>query len=144
MLIGRITRDPESHVFPNGGKSVKFGFAVNNRKKDQSGQYVDDPVFIDCEAYDRGDYGKTASMIEQYLRKGSQAYLEGHLKLDQWTGQDGSKRSKLKLVIDACQFLDRRQDREESPVPQAEMVGPPPEKPATSLFENEKEEQIPF
>ena len=46
MLIGRLTRDPEVRMFSNGGKVAKFGFAVNNRRKNQqTGQWEDEPVF---------------------------------------------------------------------------------------------------
>src|SRR5947209_18139236 len=96
MLIGRLTRDPEVRTFSNGGKVAKFGFAVNNRRKNPStGEMEDEPVFIDVDAFNRGDYGKLADLVEQYLKKGRQGVIEGHLKLDQWTSQDGQKRSKL-------------------------------------------------
>src|SRR6266851_1784886 len=86
LLIGRLTRDPEVRMFSNGGKVAMFGFAVNNRRKNQqTGQWEDDPVFLDVEAFNRGETGKTADLVEQYLHKGNQAFIEGHLKLDQWT-----------------------------------------------------------
>lgn len=111
MLIGRLTRDPEVRMFANGGKVAHFGFAVNNRRKNPStGLMEDDPVFLDVEAFNRGDTFKTADLVEQYLRKGHQAFIEGHLKLDQWTGQDGQKRSKIKIVVDNVQFLEPRAD----------------------------------
>ena len=99
-------------MFPNGGKVAAFGFAVNNRKKNQqTGQWEDEPVFLDCEAFNRGETGKTADLIEQYLRKGYQAYIEGHLKLDQWNDKTtGDKRSKIKIVVDNVQFLEPRKD----------------------------------
>jgi single-strand DNA-binding protein len=109
MLIGRLTRDPEVRTFANGGKVAKFGFAVNNRRKNsQTGQWEDDPVFIDVDAFNRGDFGKKADLVEQYLKKGHQVFIDGHLQLDQWTGQDGQKRSKLKVVLDDLQFLEPR------------------------------------
>ncbi|MBI3410844.1 MAG: single-stranded DNA-binding protein [Planctomycetes bacterium] len=109
MLIGRLTRDPETRAFANGGKVAMFGFAVNNRKKNQqTGQWEDDPVFIDVEAFNRGETGKQADMVEQNLRKGQQLFIEGHLKLDQWTAQDGQKRSKLKVTVDNFQYLEPR------------------------------------
>src|SRR5262249_47416207 len=49
-------------------------------------------------------------LVEQYLKKGHQVYVEGHLRMDEWTGQGGQKRSKLKIVVDNLQFLERRQD----------------------------------
>jgi single-strand DNA-binding protein len=110
MLIGRLTRDPEVRTFSNGGKVAKFGFAVNNRKKNQqTGQWEDDPVFLDVEAFNRGEFGKQADLVEQYLTKGRQVFIEGHLKLDQWE-KDGQKRSRLVIVLDNMQFLEPRQD----------------------------------
>jgi single-strand DNA-binding protein len=130
MLIGRLTRDPEVRMFSNGGKVAAFGFAVNNRKKNaQTGQWEDEPVFLDCEAFNRGETGKTADLIEQYLHKGHQAYIEGHLKLDQWNDKTtGDKRSKIKIVVDNVQFLEPRKDgaapRSSSP-PQRQSAPPP-------------------
>jgi single-strand DNA-binding protein len=109
MLIGRLTRDPETRTFASGGKVAMFGFAVNNRKKNQqTGQWEEDPVFLDMEVFNRGEFGKLADLVEQNLRKGQQVFLEGHLKLDQWTAQDGQKRSKIKIVVDNFQYLEPR------------------------------------
>ncbi|HMC65176.1 MAG TPA: single-stranded DNA-binding protein, partial [Gemmataceae bacterium] len=61
MLIGRLTRDPEVRTFANGGKVANFGFAVNTRKKNQStGQWEDEPVFIDMAVFNRGETGRQA------------------------------------------------------------------------------------
>jgi single-strand DNA-binding protein len=112
ILIGRLTRDPESRTFATGGKVTKFGFAVNNRKKNsQSGQWEDEPMFIDCEAFNRGEFGKLADRIEQYCKKGSQICIEGRLHLDQWDDKTtGQKRSKHKIVVDELHLLDGRPD----------------------------------
>jgi single-strand DNA-binding protein len=108
MLIGRLTRDPEERTFSSGGKVAKFGFAVSNRKKNsQTGKWEDEPVFLDVEAFNRGNFTQ-ADFVMQYLRKGSQAFVEGHLRLDQWTSKDGVKLSKLVVVMDGVQFLDGR------------------------------------
>ena len=113
MLIGRLTRDPEIRTFSNGGKVANFGFAVNNRRKNQAtGQWEDEPVFIDMAVFNRGEMGRQADLAEQYLRKGRQVFIEGHLKFDQWTSQDGQKRSKLSVVVDSFQFLEPRVDGE--------------------------------
>jgi single-strand DNA-binding protein len=110
MLIGRLTRDPEVRTFGNGGKVAKFGFAVNNRRKNQqTGQWEDEPVFLDIEAFNRGEFGKNADLVEQYLTKGRQVFIEGHLRLDQWE-KDGQKRSRLVIVLDNMQFLEPRPD----------------------------------
>jgi single-strand DNA-binding protein len=113
MLIGRLTRDPEVRTFSNGGKVAHFGFAVNNRRKNsQTGEWEDEPVFLDMEAFNRGENVKLADRIEQTLRKGQQIFIDGHLKLDQWTDKDGQKRSKLKIVVDNFQYLEPRADGE--------------------------------
>jgi single-strand DNA-binding protein len=127
ILVGRLTRDCEARTFGNGGKVVKFGFAVSNRKKNQAtGKWEEDPVFLNVEAFNRGEFGKQADLCEQYLRKGSQAFIEGHLQLDQWTDKDGGKKSALKVVVDSVQFLDprgeQRQERQSDPQDNA----PPP------------------
>jgi single-strand DNA-binding protein len=112
MLIGRLTRDPEIRAFGTGGKVAAFGFAVNNKKKNaQTGAWEDEPVFLDIEAFNRQTGRQLADLVEQYFKKGAQFYLEGHLRLDQWTDKnDGSKRSRLKIVLDDFQFFEARQD----------------------------------
>lgn len=110
MLIGRLTRDPEIRAFSTGGKVAQFGFAVNNRKKDQqTGQWTDEPVFLDIKAFNRETGRKLADLVEQHFAKGRQFFLEGHLVLEQWTSQqDGQKRSRLVIVMDDFQFLEPR------------------------------------
>jgi single-strand DNA-binding protein len=111
MLIGRLTRDPETRTFANGGKVANFGFAVNNRKKNQAtGEWEDDPVFVEVKASNREKGRQLADLVEQYLHKGHQAYIEGHLTFEQWTSQEGQKRSTLKVVLDDVQFLQPRAD----------------------------------
>jgi single-strand DNA-binding protein len=111
MLIGRLTRDPEVRSFANGGKIAKFGFAVNYRKKNMTtNQWEDEPVFVDVEATNRGEFGKQADHVEQYFRKGQQVFIEGHLRLDQWTSPEGQKRSRLFVRLDNYQFLEPRRD----------------------------------
>src|SRR4029453_553519 len=101
------------------------------KKNAQTGQWEDVPVFLDVEAFNRGEFGKTADLVEQYLRKGHQAFIEGHLRWDQWTTQEGQKRDKLKIVVDNVQFLERRSDGEgprprSPPRRQASTGGAPP------------------
>jgi single-strand DNA-binding protein len=110
MLIGRLTRDPEIRVFSNGGKVAKIGFAVNNKRKNQAtGQWEDDPVFLDVDAFNT-EWRKLADLVEQYLKKGHQAYIEGNLVLDQWTDKDGQKRQKIKVRLNDLQFLEPRSE----------------------------------
>lgn len=110
IIVGRMTRDPECRTFSTGGKVAAFGCAVNNRKKNgQTGQWEDEPMFIDCKAFNRGDFGKLADTCEQYLRKGGLVYLEGKLHLETWDDKtSGQKRSKHVLYVDTMQMLDGR------------------------------------
>jgi len=112
IFIGRLTRDPESRTFANGGKVVNFGFAVTNRKKNQqTGQWEDEPMFIDCKIFNRSETNPQADRAEQNLRKGQQVFLEGHLVFEQWEDKNGGgKRSKHALVVDNFQYLEVRQD----------------------------------
>jgi len=112
LLIGRLTRDPEARTFSNGGKVTKFGFAVNNRRKNnQTGQWEDEPVFIDCSAFNRGENGTLADRITETLRKGSQIFIEGHLTFEQWDDKtSGQKRTALRVIVDNFQYLERRED----------------------------------
>ena len=101
MLIGRLTRDPETRHTAGGSSVTNFGLAVNRsyRKKD-SDERVEETTFVDVEAW-----GQTGETFARYMRKGRQAYVEGRLKLDSWE-KDGQKRSKLSVVMEEFQFLD--------------------------------------
>ena len=103
MLIGRLTRDPETRHTAGGNSVTNFGLAINRsyRKKD-SDELVEETTFVDVEAW-----GKTGETFARYMKKGSQAYVEGRLKLDSWE-KDGQKRSKLLIVMEEFQFLDSR------------------------------------
>ena len=113
MLIGRLTRDPEAIQLRGANAGAKFGFAVDNRKFNETTQQWDKvPVFIDCEIWNalRGE-SKQGDRFLRDLRKGQQVYLEGHLKLDQWEDKNGGgKRSKHVLVVESFQYLEARQD----------------------------------
>jgi single-strand DNA-binding protein len=105
MLIGRLTRDPETKSLQSGMTVTTFGLAVNRsyRRKD-SDEMVEETTFIDVEAW-----GKTGETFARYMKKGRQAYVEGRLKFDQWE-KDGQKRSKLTVVMEEFQFLDGGQN----------------------------------
>lgn len=112
MLIGRLTRDPEVRAFANGGKVAKFGFAVSytrQRKNPATGEWEGgETAFVDVEVFNsnRENGRQLADLVEQRLHKGQQVYLEGRLRLNEWTDQQGQKRSKLLVVADSLEFLD--------------------------------------
>jgi single-strand DNA-binding protein len=106
MLIGRLSRDPEPIQF-EGGKGVKFGFAVNNRKKNtQTGEWEDVPVWIDCKAFDRPEGRKMATLLLETVKKGQQIFIEGRLTHEEWKDQDtGAKRTALRVIVEDFQYL---------------------------------------
>lgn len=112
MLIGRLGKDPETRTFANGGKVANIRFVVNNRKKNQqTGQWEDDPVWLDVKAFNRENGRKLADLVEQHLRRGQQCYIEGHLTLEEWNDKDtGQKRTALKVILDDLQFLEPKAD----------------------------------
>ena len=103
FLIGNLTRDPELRVTPKGTAICQFGLAVNRQYKDDTGATRDETTFVDIEAW-----GKQGELVAKYLTKGSPAFVEGRLRLDQWEDKtSGQKRSRLKIVLDNVQFLGR-------------------------------------
>ncbi|HTV49002.1 MAG TPA: single-stranded DNA-binding protein [Phycisphaerae bacterium] len=103
LLMGNLTRDPQLSYLPSQTPVCEIGLAVNRRWSGQDGQPREEVTFVDCVAY-----GRQAETISKYLRKGRPVFLEGRLKLDQWEAQDGSKRSKMRVVIENFQFIDSR------------------------------------
>jgi single-strand DNA-binding protein len=114
MLLGRLTRDPESRSFSNGGKVAFFGLAVDGaRKKNQeSGKWENDPCFLDCKAFNPStDSGrKLADLVMNYLQKGQQVFIEGHLEMENWVDKDNQRRSKVIVRIDNLTFVGNKND----------------------------------
>lgn len=104
ILMGNLTRDIELRYTPNNTAVGNFGVAVNRQWKTPDGQTQEEVTFVDCEAW-----GKQAEIMSQYLNKGRRVFVEGRLKLDQWQDKnDGSKRSKLKVVVEEFRFVDSK------------------------------------
>ncbi len=125
ILAGNLTRDPQLSYLPSNTPVVEFGMAINRKWKGQNGEMREDTCFVDCTCF-----GKQAETLNQYMSKGRGLLVEGRLRYEQWTAKDGTKRSKLKVVVEQFQFLDgggggsRRS--EESPA-RAEQSYPAPE-----------------
>ncbi|MEX0654106.1 MAG: single-stranded DNA-binding protein [Phycisphaeraceae bacterium] len=105
MLMGNLTRDPEMRFLPSNMPVVNIGLAVNRRWRNKEGEPQEETTFVDCEAF-----GRTAEVINQYLKKGRPLYVEGRLKLDQWQDKEGNNRSKMKVVVESFEFIDSRGD----------------------------------
>lgn len=103
ILLGNLTRDPQLKYLPNNTAVCEFGLAANRKWRDKDGNMRDDVCFVDISAF-----GRQGETINQYMTKGSAILIEGRLKLEQWTAQDGSKRSKLSVVAENFQFTGSR------------------------------------
>lgn len=101
MFRGNLTRDPELRDAGNS-KVCKFGMAVNGRKKNKStGDWEDDPLFIDCEAW-----GKQAEIIAEHCQKGKQLAVRCTARLEQWEDKtSGQKRSKVSFRVEDFDFV---------------------------------------
>ena len=108
ILAGNLTRDIDLRETPGGASVADAGLAVNDRRK-QGDEWVDETSFVDLTLW-----GKTAENAAEYLSKGSPILIEGRLKQDSWENEAGEKRTKLKVVVDRLQFLQNKNDRNES------------------------------
>ncbi|NLF16824.1 MAG: single-stranded DNA-binding protein [Lentisphaerae bacterium] len=104
LLIGNLTRDPVSRATTGGMSICEIGLAINRRYRTASGEDREETCFVDIDVF-----GKQAEQCSRYLRKGSLAFVEGRLRLDQWDDRaTGQKRSRLKVMAERVQFLDSR------------------------------------
>lgn len=103
ILIGNLTRDPQLKYLPSNMAVCEMGLATNRRFRDRDGNQREETCFVDLTAF-----GKQAETINQYMTKGRPIFIEGRLKFDSWTAQDGGKRSKLTVVVENFQFLGGR------------------------------------
>ncbi len=96
LVSGRLTRDAELGVTRGGTAVSSFGFAVNDRvKNQQTGEWEDSPNFVECVMF-----GKRAEALNRYLHKGTQAFIEGHLHYSSWE-KDGVRKSRLEIIVDS-------------------------------------------
>ena len=105
VLVGNLTRDVEVRYSQGGSAIGKVGIATSRKFKSQMGDMKEEVMFIDLTFF-----GRTAEIANQYLRKGSKVLVDGRLVLEQWTAQDGSKRSKHSVTVENLQMLDSRTD----------------------------------
>lgn len=115
VITGNLTRDPELRETPSGFQVLSFGVAVNDRRRNpQTQQWEDYANFVDCTMF-----GNRAASVSRFLSKGSKVAIEGKLRWSQWQAQDGSKRSKLEVVVDELEFMTSRDGGQTAPRMQA-------------------------
>jgi single-strand DNA-binding protein len=102
LLSGRLTRDPELRYTPNGTAVSSFSLASSRGYKAQDGQWKQMTTFVNVTCW-----SKLAVLVNEYLKKGSAAFVEGRLHSRSWQTDDGQKRSAIEVTADRVQFLDR-------------------------------------
>src|SRR3954469_8953903 len=118
VLVGNLTRDPELKHTPGGTAVTSLRIAVNGRKKDETGQWVDKPNYFSISVF-----GNQAESCAQYLAKGRPVAVDGRLEWREWQAQDGGQgevvegvggrgRESVEVVADSVQFLASRGDSE--------------------------------
>lgn len=150
FLIGNLTHDPEVRYLPSGTAVANFDIAVNERYRDRSQELREQTLFIRVETFDR-----QAETCAQYLKKGRRVFVEGRLRLDEWEGRDGTKRSRPVVRAIQVKFLDTRAEAEAADAADAKKgevaagaapaavpesdVTPPPEVPELDVNEGPQE-----
>jgi len=119
IIGGHLTKDPELRYLPNQTQVVEFGIATNRGWIGTDGRKQEEVLFVDCVMF-----GKRAPAIREYCSKGDPLLIEGRLKLDTWQAQDGTNRSKHRVIVENFEFIGtgERRDKQE---PQNSQPEPP-------------------
>jgi single-strand DNA-binding protein len=136
-VLGNLTRDAELRETATGTSILKFGIAVNERvPNNNTGEWDDRPNYFDCVIF-----GKRAASLVQYLTKGQKVCVDGHLRWSSWD-DNGSRRSKIEIVINELEFCGGRKQADTDVAAPAVVTEQTQAQPATTptLYD----EDIPF
>ena len=123
ILIGRLGKDPETRYMPQGDAVCHFSLATSESWKDQQGIKQERTEWHNITLY-----RKTAEIAGQYLKKGSQVYLEGKIQTNQYTDKTGAERTAYDIVCDVMKMLGSKDDN----APTAQPAPPAQKQPATA------------
>ncbi len=105
ILVGNLGRDPEVRTFPNGDRVANVTIATTDRWKDKQSNEMREATEWHRVVFN----GRLAEIVEQYLRKGAQIYVEGSLRTRKWTDKDGIEKYTTEIRADQMQMLGSRQ-----------------------------------
>ncbi|WP_332775380.1 single-stranded DNA-binding protein [Polaromonas sp.] len=105
IIVGNLGRDPETRSFPNGDQVANVTIATTDRYKDKATGEMKEIT----EWHRVSFFGRLAEIAGQYLRKGSQVYVEGSLRTRKWTDKDGQEKYSTEIRADSMQMLGSRQ-----------------------------------
>src|SRR5437763_10555992 len=104
ILIGNLGRDPETRYMPDGGAITNISIATTDKWKDKAGEMQEK-----TEWHRIAFFGKLAEIAGEYLKKGSQVYVEGRLQTRKWQDKDGQDKYTTEVVANVMQMLGSRQ-----------------------------------
>jgi single-strand DNA-binding protein len=117
ILVGRLGRDPETRYTGGGQPVCNFSMATDETFKDRSGERQKRTEWHKIVVW-----GKPAEIAQQYLKKGSQIYLEGRIQSREWTDKEGQKRTSYEIVASNFRMLSSRSDSMGGGAPRAAAV----------------------
>jgi len=100
ILVGNLGKDPELRYTPQGTAVCSFSMATNEKRRDKSGEFQNIATWFKVTLW--GNQAETAS---KYLSKGRQVYIEGRLRIEEWTDRDNNNRQSLEVNATDMQFL---------------------------------------
>lgn len=106
-VVGNLTREPEIRSTQSGTAVMSFGIAVNDRRKNASGQWEDVPNFFECVTF-----GNRANALGDILTKGMKVAVSGKLHYSSWE-KDGQKRSKVDIIANDVELMQNRRPQQE-------------------------------
>lgn len=111
LLLGQVGRDPEVKEI-GGAKYATFSLATSESYKDKNGERQTNTEWhtIVC-------WRNTAEVVEKYVKKGSQLFIEGKLRTRSWDDSEGKKRYVTEIVADNVQFTGKREDSQQTQRP---------------------------
>ncbi len=104
IIIGNLGRDPETRYMPEGGAITNISVATTEKWKDKTGEMQEK-----TEWHRVAFFGKLAEIAGEYLKKGSQVYVEGHLQTRKWQDKEGQDKYTTEIVANVMQMLGSRQ-----------------------------------
>jgi single-strand DNA-binding protein len=147
IIVGNLGRDPETRYNPEGGAITNISVATTDTWKDKASGEKQERTEWHRVAF----FNRLAEIAGEYLKKGSQVYIEGSLRTRKWTDKEGKERTTTEIVADRMQMLGSRQGsgdagaRErggEAKEPAAAEEGKPAKKPAGKF--DDMDDDIPF
>ena len=138
-LIGNLGADPDVRYMPTGGAVANISLATTFRWKDkQSGERKDNTEWHRVVFFNR-----LAEVVGEYLRKGSQVYIEGRLQTRKWQDKEGVERYTTEIIATEMQMLGSKSEKPDNTSPSIGNSKTPPTSSASNL-DDEYDDDIPF